>query len=244
MTKNIPSSWLIVGLGWLGEALRLELQAQGHHATGTHRANFDFLHNEFPVGNWDVVFLNTPPLTTITPRAYAAKLTNVTARRVIFISSTSIYGAKCGEVTEADAPSPDAPGGQWLAEVEQELCSIFGDRLLIIRPGGLIGGKRHPVFHLQNRVGVSGGNELVNLIHRDDLIAIIMTAPESVTIINAIAPAHPRKDDYYIKWAHQLGLTPPQFVESEHAARVIHSSVLPQFYTQWVHPNLDVYRIE
>lgn len=235
-----PQNWFIVGLGWLGEALRTDLQTLGHQASGTHRSDFDFLHNDFPTGDWEVVFLNTPPITTLAPRAYAAKLSGVTARRVIFISSTSVYGSKCGEVTEADAPSPDAPGGQWLAEVEQELRALLGDRLLIIRPGGLIGGKRHPVFHLQNRVGVSGGNERVNLIHRDDLISIIRTAPASVKLINAIAPMHPRKDDYYTLWANKFGLTPPQFVDIENATRVIQSSVLPEFYSHWIHPELDI----
>lgn len=239
MTTRKPDSWFIVGLGWLGEALRLELQAHGHKAEGTHRTEFDFLRDEFPVGNWDVVFLNTPPLTQLAPTTYVNKLKGVTARRLIFISSTSVYGAKCGEVTEEDAPSPDAPGGQWLALVEEELRATFGDRLLIIRPGGLIGGKRHPVFHLQGRVGVSGGDERVNLIHRSDLVSIILNAPVGAGLINAIAPDHPRKDDYYTMWARQLGLTPPQFTDSGNEARVIHSNVLPKFYSQWSHGGLD-----
>lgn len=232
-------SWFIVGLGWLGEALRAQLAQDGNKAHGTHRSEFNFLTDPFPTGEWDVVLLNTPPLLQLTPLQYAEKLTGLGARRVIFISSTSVYGSNCGSVTEADPVSPDAEGGVWLAGVERELRALLNERLLIIRPGGLIGGKRHPVFHLQGRVGVPGGEERVNLIHRADLISIIRQAPADARVINAIAPMHPTKASYYTEWANKLGLTPPQFALGESSERVIESVVLPTFYKTWIYSQLD-----
>jgi hypothetical protein len=230
---------MIIGLGWLGQDLHDELKASGLEVMGTHSTQCNLLRDELPPRACDVLFLNTPPLVEIAPEMYALKVSKSTASRIIFISSTSVYGMGQGEVNEDSFPVPDSPGGKWLLSVENELRKRIGSRLLVIRPGGLIGGQRHPVFHLQGRSGVSGGNERVNLIHREDLIAIIRKTPSEVSVVNAISPVHPLKSDYYIGWAQKLGLVPPTFKESVHSARVIHSKVLATFYSDWRCRELD-----
>ncbi len=231
--------WMIIGLGWLGQALYDELKAQGLEVFGTRSADCNLLRDELPAKACDVLFLNTPPLVELPPEVYAQKVSKSTASRIIFISSTSVYGMAQGEVDEDATPVPDTPGGKWLSQVETELRKMVGSRLLVIRPGGLIGGQRHPVFHLQGRSGVSGGNERVNLIHRADLIGIIRKTPSEMSVVNAISPVHPLKSDYYIGWAQKLGLVPPTFKESVHSARVIHSKVLATFYSEWRCRDLD-----
>jgi len=235
----MAASWFIVGLGWLGEALAIELARRGGDVRGTHRSDCDLLTQELPALEGGVLFLNTPPLPTLSPQTYLARLVRVRPERVVFISSTSVYGARCGEVDEASAPAPDTVGGEWLCEVEAELRKKFAAKLLVVRPGGLIGGERHPVFHLQGRSGLSGGNERVNLIHRADLIRIILKAPAELTLVNAVAPAHPRKAEYYGAWAQKLSLPAPGFVDGPHSARLIGSRALPTFYTDWRCPELD-----
>lgn len=234
------SRWMIIGLGWLGNALQQRLLAQGVSAVGTHRSEFDFLVNDLQEVDCDVLFLNTPPLVEMRPSEYAKKIQAARAKKIIFISSTSVYGMSCGEVNEESTPTPDSPGGKWLWAIESELRSRFQERLVIVRPGGLIGGERHPVYHLQGRTNIKGGNELVNLIDREDLINIILTIPDSILLLNAIAPFHPRKDEYYPQMASKFGLASPCFEMSSHGDRLIKSLVLDSFYPNWVRPLLGL----
>lgn len=240
MSDNATSPrWQIIGLGWLGQALFDQLKADGLTVMGTRRAQCDLLKDELPDAPCDVLFLNTPPLVELAPAAFAQKILKISAKRIIFISSTSVYGMSAGEVDEASVPQPDTPGGSWLFAVENELRKLLGPKLLVIRPGGLIGGERHPVKFLAARFGVNGGNERVNLIHREDLIGIIRSCPENIQVVNAISPFHPTKAEYYTGWARKLSLTPPEFFESPHFTRLIHSQVLESFYHNWRCRELD-----
>jgi hypothetical protein len=209
----------------------------GHKTWGTHRDSFDFRQSPLPAAPCDVLFLNTPPLPDVDPCIYCDKV--VTPGRVIFISSTSVFGMSAGKVTEATPPSPETESARWLLAVETLLRERFAHRLTVIRPGGLMGGERHPAKHLSGKVDVSGGNEKINLIHREDLIGITTSLPPGVPLVHAVAPYHPRKDEYYVAWADQLGLARPTFKDSVFAAREIDSAVVSSFYTAWKCPRLD-----
>ncbi len=232
-------TWGIVGLGWLGARLSTHLQGQGQRTWGTHRHDFDFRSASLPDTFCDVIFLNTPPLTDLSPRNFCAKIHSTTANRIIFISSTSVFAMNCGLVTEGSTPAPDTASAYWLLEVETQLRKNFGERLAVIRPGGLIGGERHPAKHLAGKVDISGGNEKVNLIHREDLIQIITKVPIGTPMVHAVANYHPSKDTYYVEWADKLGLVKPQFKDSVFAQREIHSTVVSSFYNDWKCPRLD-----
>lgn len=234
-----PLTWGIVGLGWLGTKLQSQLQAAGQNAWGTHRDSFDFRHQSLPATPCDVLFLNTPPLTDIAPHLFCSKVSSTQAQRVIFISSTSVFGMACGKVDETSAPAPDTTNGEWLVAVESLLREQFREKLTIIRPAGLMGGERHPVKHLSGRKDVSGGNEKVNLIHRHDLVNIILRVPQNVPLVHAVAAYHPPKEVYYAQWAQRLGLAIPQFKASPYENREIGSRVVSSFYTEWECPQLD-----
>ncbi len=232
-------TWGIVGLGWLGGRLSAYLQESGCKTWGTHRPDFDFRHHSLPTTFCDVLFLNTPPLSDLSPQNFCEKVSHTTAKRIIFISSTSVFGMSCGLVTEDSTPAPDTVSARWLLEVETLLRENFGKRLTVIRPGGLIGGERHPAKHLAGKVDISGGNEKINLIHREDLIQIITLVPVGTPLINAVANYHPRKDQYYVEWAENLGLSKPLFKDSTYPEREIRSVVVSSFYTEWKCPQLD-----
>lgn len=86
-----------------------------------------------------------------------------------------------------------------------------------MRFGGLIGGSRQPVKYLAGRKDLNDGNAPVNLIHRDDCINILVEILKQNafnTTFNAVNPEHPKKEDYYIKKAKELGLEPPSFAEN------------------------------
>lgn len=239
MTGPRPKTWGIVGLGWLGKPLAAHLQSQGHSAWGTHRADFDFRHDLQLERTCDVLFLNTPPLTDLPPLTYIERLALVDARRIIFVSSTSVFGQSAGVVNEQTPPSPESASAHWLLSVENLLADRFGARLTIIRPGGLIGGDRHPARSLSGRQGILGGNEKINLIHREDLIRLIALVPEGTPLVHAVAPHHPRKDDYYTTWAEKLGVAKPSFLDSPFSEREIRSCVVATFYDDWKCPFLD-----
>ena len=232
-----PESWGIIGLGWLGNRLSAYLQAKGHTVWGTHRSDFDFRRDSLPTTSCDVLLLNTPPLTDLSPQMFCDKVT--ATGRIIFISSTSVFGMSAGKVTEGTPPTPETDSSRWLVEVEDLLRQRFADRLTVIRPGGLIGGERHPAKHLSGKVDISGGNEKINLIHREDLIGIITSVPAAVPLVHAVAPFHPSKDDYYGAWADKLHLTRPRFKDSAFAAREIGSAVVGSFYNEWKCSRLD-----
>lgn len=238
----MTQTWGIVGLGWLGNQLSTELKKQGHTVWGTHRANFNFEADSFPQTFCDVLFLNTPPLYRImSAKAYADKIVVGADTKVIFISSTSVYGTNAGVLNEMTTPNPTTESGQWLVEVEQLLRNKFRSRLTVIRPGGLIGGERHPIYSLSKKTEVAGGNHKVNLIHRSDLISIIISAVnnQQIEVVNAVAPFHPRKDVYYKQWAEKLNLPVPKFTDLSTADREIRSDAVHLLHADWVYPHLD-----
>jgi len=236
------NTWGIVGLGWLGCELSKEIEKAGDQFWGTHRNNFDFARDPFPSSACDILFLNTPPVLEMTPKEFAQKIPLSSAKKIIFISSTSVYGENVGLINENDLPQPSSRNGHWLLEVENHLQSIFLDRIKILRPGGLIGGQRHPIHHLAGKSGLAGGRSQINLIHRADLVNIILVLAKTemnTPVINAVAPYHPKKSDYYSEWADKLGLSHPLYDQSASELRQIDSLFLSTLYPNWKCPKLD-----
>lgn len=235
-------TWGIIGLGWLGKELSKSIEKNDDLFWGTHSGDFDFSQDSFPDQSCDILFLNTPPLTAMTPKAFVDKIVLQPNSKIMFISSTSVYGSNTGRLTEFDTPKPTSKNGHWLLTVETLLMQAFSKRLNIIRPGGLIGGQRHPINHLAGRSGIPDGNSVINLIHRIDLIKIIQKLSDEeqpLAILNAVAPAHPFKNDYYVEWANRLNLPIPQFDQTKTISRKIESEFLPKLYSNWSCPNLD-----
>ncbi len=98
-------------------------------------------------------------------------------RRVIYTSSTSVYGQTDGsEVDETSPTEPDSVNGRILVETERALLAGgagIGLPATVLRLAGIYGPGRGP----QNRVAAlagstrDDGDAWVNLIHRDDIVA-------------------------------------------------------------------------
>lgn len=137
-----------------------------------------------------------------------------TVKKIIFVSSTSVYGHVDGEVTEQSLPEPVTESGRQLVEAE----AIFRDdsdlQDTIVRFGGLIGPNRHPVTMLSGRKDLSGGNAPINLIHLNDCIRILTEILEKDwwgETFNGVYPYHPTKQAYYTFEATEKGLQIPDF---------------------------------
>ena len=138
-------------------------------------------------------------------------------KKVIFVSSTSVYGNIEGEVTEETMPQPNTESGKQLLASEDLFKNTSELRTTIIRFGGLIGPDRHPVTMLSGRKGLKNGNHPVNLIHLDDCISILSLVIKNNwwgEIFNAVYPLHPAKKEYYSQEAVKRGLILPQYVQN------------------------------
>lgn len=64
--------------------------------------------------------------------------------RIVFISSTGVYGQDSGEwIDEHSAPvPPKREGSQYILKAEKTLKASFGDKVVIIRPSGIYGRAR------------------------------------------------------------------------------------------------------
>lgn len=156
------------------------------------------------------------------------------AQKVIFVSSTSVYGDSFPivEITEETQPNPDTESGKQLVIAETLLQSNPNFKTTVIRFGGLLGEDRHPVKFLAGRTNVENPDAPVNMIQREDCIGVIEKALEFARndkwewnqTFNAVAPQHPTRKNYYHKKADILNLPLPTFAEnSESKGKMISS---------------------
>jgi len=233
----------IAGMGWLGRPLAYRLQALGYGVKGsvTGREKADELRlagynvsvmqvSESGIspsvvkflGDVDVLIVMIPPgLRKYSGSDYVLKMTHLLkaieeseVNKVLFISSTSVYGDSQGKVDERDIPKPENEAGRQLLQAEQLFFTSSHFKTSIIRFGGLFGGSRQPVRYLAGRKGLRNGKAPVNLIHRDDCIEIIVRIIEQDAyghIFNAVMPGHPTKRDFYTRLATEMNLIPPEY---------------------------------
>lgn len=233
--------WGIVGAGWLGKELSSRLEQSDIKYWSTNRKIFDWQYDVFPSNSCDILFLNTPPPTNLTPEEFISKIP-ADSQKIIFISSIGVYGSVSGSVSESTRPEPTTKNGIWLHQTEQLLLAKFKSRISIIRAGGLIGGERHPIFSLAKKPELVVEEAPINLIHRDDLIEIIFAISKMKTppeLVNAVTPYHPMKSDYYGAWSKMIGCAPVSFSSTQGDGKIVTSEVLPEIYFEWRRPQLD-----
>ncbi len=155
-------------------------------------------------------------------------------QKVIFVSSTSVYGDgfPIVEITEETQPNPDTENGKQLVIAETLLQSNSHFKTTVIRFGGLLSDDRHPVKFLAGRTNVENPDAPVNMIQREDCIGIIEKSLDFARddnwewnqTFNAVAPQHPTRKAYYHKKAEILNLPLPTFAEdSESKGKIISS---------------------
>lgn len=135
-------------------------------------------------------------------------------KKVLFISSTSVYSDQEETITEGTIPLPDTESGRQLLASESLLQNEKSFETTILRFGGLIGEDRHPVKHLAGKNNIENPEGFINMIHREDCIGIIARILETEswgTTFNAVAPFHPTRKDYYTQKAKAMGLEQPLF---------------------------------
>lgn len=151
-----------------------------------------------------------------------------TIQKVLFISSTAVYGDSQQDVDENSSTNPNTESGKQLLEAEQLLQSKFSTT--IIRFGGLIGPGRNPARFLSGQQSIENPDAPVNLIHLDDCISIIYNILQKQswgTTFNAVAPQHPTRKAYYTNKATELSLPLPQFQHINNSTgKTVHCNAL------------------
>ncbi|SEQ20117.1 Rossmann-fold NAD(P)-binding domain-containing protein [Flavobacterium urocaniciphilum] len=166
---------------------------------------------------------------------------NSTIEKVIFISSTSVYGdaVTIPLISEESDLHPDTESGRQLIEVENIFRNNRNFETIILRFGGLIGNDRNPIKFLAGKTNVANPKAPINFIHQDDCIGIIseminqyfdkLSMTDSHNTIwnetyNAVAPNHPTRAAYYTQKAIDFNLPKPEFNETEPSIGKIISS--------------------
>ena len=263
----------ILGCGWLGLPLAKKLIENGFSIKGSTTSEEKLtvleenkiqpyliaLDEDKIIGNItnflkesEVLIIDIPPkLRGAQSENFVSKIKNLiieieksAIKKVLFISSTSVYGdlpifSTALEVTEESALNPDSEGGKQLLEVEQLLQSNPNFKTTVVRFGGLIGKDRHPIQFLSGRENVENPEAPINFIHQDDCIGIIeklinkgLRQAQSDNwdwneTFNAVAPEHPTRADYYHKKALEMNLKVPTFVkDSKSKGKIISSKKL------------------
>jgi len=131
-------------------------------------------------------------------------------RKVIYVSSTSVYQNTNSIVTEGGKAENEANP---FYQIENLFRSNKSFQTTVIRFAGLIGYNRHPGRFFGERK-IPNPDAPVNLIHRDDCIAIINGIVKQgiwAEVLNACADTHPSKREFYSYARQSLGLALPEF---------------------------------
>ncbi len=151
-------------------------------------------------------------------------------RKFIYTSSTSVYAQNDrGEVTEASPAEPKSDTGRLLVETENLLLAAareHGFPAVVLRVAGIYGPERGHLFqqYLRDEARLSGdGSRLLNMIHRDDVVAAAIAALErgEPGQIYNVADDEPVSQLAFFQWlAEQLHRPlPPPASQAENANR-------------------------
>lgn len=135
--------------------------------------------------------------------------------RILFVSSTAVYPNLNRVVQEKDAiKSCLSRSGISLLEMEEIFSKDEHFKTTTIRFGGLYGPDRHPGRFLEGRSNLAGADNPVNMIHRDDCIAIIIKLIEENIwgeTFSACSPNKSSRKKFYEEAAKEINLEPPAF---------------------------------
>jgi nucleoside-diphosphate-sugar epimerase len=222
MTKTIS----VLGCGWLGKPLALKLSdnyvVKASNRTHENRSTFEhhnIIHYIIDIQDESLVrseFLKADilvlPITHKNSSDFKRLIASIersSIKQVIFISSTSVYENKNTIVTE-ETPTNSSD----LAQIEQLFLKAKNFDTTLIRFAGLYGYNRNPVNFISSTKTMSNPEGYINLIHRDDCIAIIekiISENLGNTVFNACCSSHPKRKDFYTGLATKYGKPLPEF---------------------------------
>jgi len=237
---------VVLGAGWLGNALcveanKLAWQVQGTHRGGEHEYDFqrqfilegDVLKHELSLENaWWVCAI--PPRSRSSESNYLATLKvglelakQLNCKGFILCSSTGVYPSNNGQYDETTEIICQSARQQQLYDAEQLVLSAGGK---VLRLAGLVGPGRDPGRFVAGKELTSSSQQVVNMVQQQDVIAAIFSVLENwsnaSSIYNVVNPSHPTKADYYQQKCAEQGNQPPTFTSHDKGERLIDGSAI------------------
>ncbi len=173
--------------------------------------------------------------------------------RIIFVSSTGVYGQTDGSWVDETSPCrPQREAGRVFLAAEQILAEhALGSRAVVLRMAGIYGPGRIPLrAQLLSGEPIAVPSEsLLNLIHVDDAAAVVLAAEAHAAppVTYVVSDGHPvERRAYFTGLAELLASPPPKFVEPPADApvalraaankRVANARMLDELHVRLMHP--------
>ncbi len=235
---------VIIGAGWLGDALAQQAIQEGWEVQATHRhhiqQDYDRIFNLNEVGELTHTVSLTgaywvcamSPGERKGPSNYKQSLKQaltlakqMEARGFVLCSSTGVYDNDSGRYDEHSTLSLSSARQQRLYQAEL-LALEAGAK--VIRLGGLVGPNREPGRFVSGKELSSHAEDTVNMVHRGDVINALLVIFEcfgsSDNIYNLVHPSHPNKGAYYRTHCQKLGTIAPTYSATKSTQRYIDGS--------------------
>ncbi|MEO1096612.1 MAG: SDR family oxidoreductase [Bacteroidota bacterium] len=252
----------ILGCGWLGMALGRKM-AQNEYfqvkGSTTTRIKLNLIeqakiqaylldlsdHSPDDFFLCDVMVVTIPPSIPLFRekiKKVIEQLENHKVKKVVFVSTTSVYPNLNREVVERDAEYIKSQhSGVTMLSIEDQFRNCTGFQTTIIRFAGLYGPGREPGRFLAGKSNLRGAQSPVNLIHQDDCVEIISEIIKQNVwgeTLNACSDVHPTRKEFYKKAALVREFEPPIFLDQSASFKIVSSEKLKSVLNySFIHPN-------
>lgn len=226
------NSVTILGYGWLGKALAKYLQSSNFSVKIAKR-NLDNFNDEVDAYQWslgkdfpkeaisETVVISIAEQENIIENYIKLyhQLEQFGVKKIIFISSSSIYNDVIGEASET---SEIINTNATVALKEQSLKST-NIPYVVLRLSGLVGPNRNPAKFLAGKKNVANPKQKVNLVHQQDVIRFIEKCIMNNTsgIYNVCSSTHPTREEFYTKVCMHFNMEAPVFAEHSEPSRYV-----------------------
>lgn len=246
MSNNI----LLWGVGWLGFPLAKHLneidnkiccitrnqdkkEFLASHALEA-RIIDEVLEESYNISQFDVFILTIPPVSDLVFFDKLSYLLNNLPNQcqVIYTSSTGIYKDFNGLVNE----NSELDSTTGVFKVEGFIQNKRIQNTTILRLGGLIGPKRHPVHFLAKKSINTNPSQVVNLVQQTDVIELVssFTDAKKSGIFNVCSAEHPSRKEYYTQAAQVFGINPLSFENDEHrSGKIVNTKKLTELFPRF-----------
>lgn len=240
---------LIVGCGDVGRRIARRLRARGAEVLALVRrpasagrlresglearaVDLDTALPALPTAGADVYYLAPPPAQGEGDprlRGFLAQAAAAPPRRVVYVSTSGVYGDCRGAVVdESHPPHPQSPRARRRLDAERQLLawSQNGGEAVILRVAGIYGPGRLPVERLRRGLPVVCPEQAPpsNRIHAEDLARVCIAAAERGVpggVYNVADGEGGSMTDYYYAVAERLGLPLPPCIPLAEAAEAL-----------------------
>jgi len=208
----------ILGCGWVGKALRDELQPN-YHINCLSRDIHDNLQKDYYA--CDTFLIAIPPRDNYL-QVLTESLQHVDKNcQVIFLSSTSFYD------------------GKELVVQGEKLIEELHKEVLILRLSGLMGYNRIAGKYTAGKTKAYDAR--VNYIHRDDVVQIIRLCIEQNVkneLFDVTAPKHPKQSEVYTLNSERFGWDNTFFESSEIKGKIVSAERLVDYFNyEFLYPD-------